>query len=87
MDVIFRSVTIRDLVEGYIDNREGGVVGYGERLDIRPPYQKEFVYKDKQREAVIRSINHGFPLNVMYWANNGGDTYEVIDGQQRTNSL
>ncbi len=87
MDVIFRSVTIRDLVEGYIDNREGGVVGYGERLDIRPPYQREFVYKDKQREAVIRSINHGFPLNVMYWANNGGDTYEVIDGQQRTISI
>ena len=87
MEVKFRRVTVRELVEGYFDNQEGGVVGYEGRLDIRPPYQREFVYKDKQREAVIRSINQGFPLNVMYWADNGDDKYEVIDGQQRTISI
>ena len=87
MVVKFRRVTVRELVKGYLDNREGGVVGYDGKLDIRPPYQREFVYKDKQREAVIRSINQGFPLNVMYWADNGDDKYEVIDGQQRTISI
>ena len=57
------------------------------KVDIRPPYQREFVYKDKQREAEIRSINQDFPLNVMYWADNGDDKFEVIDGQQRTISI
>ena len=81
-------VTIGDLVDGYRDNGEGGVIGYGGNLDIRPRYQREFVYKDKQRNAVIQSVLSGFPLNVMYWAVRRGDgTYEVLDGQQRTLSI
>ena len=87
MKVKFRSVTVQELVQDYGDNGQDGVVGYSGKLDIRPPYQREFVYKDKQREAVIRSINQNFPLNVMYWADNGEDEYEVIDGQQRTISI
>lgn len=82
-----RQVTIRQLVEGYTDDGEGGVRGYGDRLDIRPPYQREFVYKDKQRDDVIRSVLAGFPLNVMYWAVCPGSRYEVLDGQQRTISI
>ena len=71
-------------MEDYHDDGEGGVRGYGGKLDIRPPFQREFVYKDKQRDAVIETINKGFPLNVMYWAVRQDGTYEVIDGQQRT---
>ena len=71
-------------MEDYHDDGEGGVRGYGGKLDIRPPFQREFVYKDKQRDAVIETINRGFPLNVMYWAVRQDGTYEVIDGQQRT---
>lgn len=63
------------------------MVGYDERLDIRPKYQREFVYKDKQRDEVIRSVLKGLPLNVIYWAKTGEDSYEVLDGQQRTISL
>ena len=80
-------VSIRDLVAGYSDDGEGGVVGYSGRLDIRPPYQREFVYKDKQRNDVIRSVLAGFPLNVMYWATRPDGRYEVLDGQQRTISI
>jgi hypothetical protein len=75
------------LVEGFEDNNEGGVKGYSGRLNIRPPYQREFVYKDKQRDAVINTITKDFPLNVMYWAVCEDGTYEVIDGQQRTISI
>lgn len=82
-----RMIKVRDLVEGYEDNQEGGVVGYGGKLDIRPPYQREFVYKDKQRDAVITTLRNEFPLNVMYWAVQEDGTYEVIDGQQRTISI
>jgi hypothetical protein len=56
-------------------------------LDIRPPYQREFIYKDKQRDAVITTITKEFPLNVMYWAVREDRSYEVIDGQQRTISI
>ena len=56
-------------------------------MDIRPPYQREFIYKDKQRDAVINTITKNFPLNVMYWAVREDGTFEVIDGQQRTISI
>ena len=87
MDIILKEITIRELTDGYKDNAEKGVVAYGGKLDVRPPYQREFVYKDKQRDAVITTVNKNFPLNVMYWADKGDDTYEVIDGQQRTISI
>ena len=87
MDIELRNITVRELVEGYRDDGEGGVVGYDGALDIRPPFQREFVYKDQQRDAVIDTINKGFPLNVMYWADRGDGSYEIIDGQQRTISV
>ena len=81
------NITVAELTEGYIDSEEQGVRGYGGRLNIRPPYQREFIYDGKQREAVLHTVLRGFPLNVMYWSKNEGDSYEVIDGQQRTISL
>lgn len=87
MKIELKKITIREVVEGYVDSAENGVLGYGGRLNIRPKYQREFVYKEKQRNAVIETINNGFPLNVMYWAVCEDGTYEIIDGQQRTISI
>lgn len=87
MKVSLKEIQVRDLVSEYQDDHEGGVRGYSGKLDIRPPYQREFIYKDKQRNAVIETIMKGFPLNVMYWADRGDGTYEVIDGQQRSISI
>jgi hypothetical protein len=87
MNIELKEITVRELANGYQDNDENGVVGYGGRLDIRPPYQREFIYKDKQRDAVIDTVKKGFPLNVMYWAVREDGNFEVIDGQQRTISL
>jgi hypothetical protein len=86
MNIEHHNVTVRDLVKEYEDNQEAGVVGFGGILNIRPPYQREFVYSDKQREAVIDTITKGFPLNTMYWAV-ASDGFEIIDGQQRTVSV
>ena len=82
-----RKVTVGEVCDGYFNDAEEGVVGYDERLDIRPKYQREFVYKDAQRDEVIRTVLKGLPLNVIYWCKTGDDTYEVLDGQQRTISL
>ena len=87
MKIELHKITIRELVEGYMDDAESGVRGYGGRLDIRPAYQREFVYKEKERNAVVTTVMRGFPLNVMYWVKNPNGTFEVMDGQQRTISL
>ena len=87
MKIELHKVTVRELVDGYVDDVENGVRGYGGRLDIRPPYQREFVYKEKERNAVISTVMKGFPLNVMYWVKKEDGTFEVMDGQQRTISL
>ena len=87
MDIKLKEITVRELVNGYKDNAENGVVGFGGKLDIRPPFQREFVYGDKERKAVIDTLQKGFPLNVMYWAVREDGNFEVIDGQQRTISI
>jgi len=79
-------ITVKDLVDGYEDKGLDGVVAYGGNLDVRPPYQREYIYQDKQRDEVIRSVAKGFPLNVMYWSK-VGDKFELMDGQQRTISV
>ena len=87
MKIEERKIKIREVYEGYFNDDEEGVTGYNDRLDIRPKYQREFVYKDKQRDEVIRTVLKGLPLNVIYWCKTGDDTYEVLDGQQRTISV
>jgi len=87
MKIELKEITIKDLANGYKDNAENGVVGFGGKLDIRPPFQREFIYKDKQRDAVINTVTRNFPLNVMYWAVREDGNFEVIDGQQRTISI
>ena len=87
MKIELKEIKIKDVVNGYFNDNEEGVVGYGGKLNIRPKYQREFVYKEKQRDAVIETVKKQFPLNVMYWVKNADDTYEVLDGQQRTISI
>jgi hypothetical protein len=87
MKIELHKIPIREVIVGYNDSSEEGVVAYGSRLDIRPKYQREFVYKEKQRNAVIETINNSFPLNVMYWMVREDGGYEVLDGQQRTISI
>ena len=50
-------ITIADLTKNYKDDGDGGVFGYDDRLTIRPAYQREFVYKDKQRDLGYKSWN------------------------------
>ncbi len=87
MKIELHRILVRDVVNGYVDNDEEGVVGYGGKLNIRPKYQREFVYDKQQRNAVIDTVRKGFPLNVMYWMVNQDGGYEVLDGQQRTISI
>ena len=58
------SVTVGEITQGYVNNEELGVRGYNGKLDIRPPYQREFIYNDKEQQAVINTVLHGYPLKI-----------------------
>ena len=91
MKIELKKIKIRDLVDGYKNDDENGVYGYHGQLEIRPQYQREFIYDDKQQKAVIETVKKGFPLNVMYWVKTGDvdgrEHFELLDGQQRTMSI
>lgn len=87
MQIELKSIKIADLIDGYVNDPDTGVKGYHGKLDIRPPYQREFRYDEKQQQAVIDTILKGFPLNIMYWSVDDNGNFEMIDGQQRTLSI
>lgn len=68
MDIDLKKVKIADLIDDYVNDPDAGVRGFSGKLDIRPPYQREFRYDVKQQQAVIETILKGFPLNIMYWS-------------------
>lgn len=86
MKIALRNVKVSELIDGYEDKAEEGVRGYNGRLNIRPAFQREFIYKEKQRNEVINTVRKSFPLNTMYWAV-AGQGFELMDGQQRTVSI
>ena len=93
--VDYGQIKVSDLIEGFMeDNTTGQVTSMNGRLNIRPAYQREFVWDKgadnggKKQIALIDSILSGFPINVMYFVKtgvnqDGEDMYEVLDGQQR----
>src|SRR3989339_1171083 len=87
MKIELHRIKVFEVIDSFKDSAEEGVVAYSGKLDVRPKYQREFVYKDKQRDAVLDTVKKGFPLNVMYWMVRDDGGYEVLDGQQRTISL
>ncbi len=87
MEINLHKIKISEVVKDYKDSHEEGVSAFGGKLDIRPKYQREFVYSGKQRDEVIRTVKNGFPLNVMYWVKKDDGNFEVLDGQQRTISI
>lgn len=88
MTITEKKVPVREIVQGYFeDTATSRVTAWGGRLDVRPEYQREYVYGVGQRDAVINTVLQGFPLNIMYFVRRPDDTYEVLDGQQRIISL
>lgn len=82
-------ITVGEVVSGYVDNsdNEEGIYGFDGRLNIRPKYQRNYVYDKKKRNAVIETVTNDYPLGIMYWVENDDGSYEILDGQQRTISI
>ena len=96
MKTELQKISIQDVVrysmhlekcQGYSDKGEEGVYGMDGRLNIRPSYQREFIYKDTQRNAVINTVRNSWTLGLLHWVKNRDGSYEVLDGQQRLISI
>ena len=89
MKIELHEVRVRELCAGYNDLsiQEEGIVGYGGRLNIRPKYQREFVYDEKQRNAVMDTVWQNFPLNVMYWVKVENGELNQLSENNSSNSL
>lgn len=74
-----KEISIREVAESYADDGDGGVYGLNGELVLRPPYQREYIYQQAQRNAVIDTVMNGFPLNLMYWSPNPKG-FELLTG-------
>ena len=88
MKINMIKLPVRELIKAYSeDDQTSRVRAWDGKLDVRPEYQREFVYNDEKRDAVVNTILKGFPLNIMYFVDRKDGTYEVLDGQQRIISI
>lgn len=53
------------------------------KINLRPPYQRNFIWSSKDQRLLIDSIRKGYPLPNFFILKNADDTYEMVDGQQR----
>ena len=72
MKITKTQVKVSDLVKDYRDKDDLGVTGFGGKLQIRPNYQREFVYSDVKRNAVIDTVMT--PQHTMYMYLSGSVT-------------
>lgn len=85
MKITPRKITVRELVDGYEESLDDRVIGWSGKLDIRPSYQREYIHDNNPdfKKNLIKSVYHQLPINLIYFAKTGEDTYELLDGQQR----
>lgn len=90
MKAVLKKYTVAEIVKGFVYNDyEGkGLFGLSGKLTIQPEYQRNYIYADGEREvACINSILKGYPLGLIYFNKISGDSFEVLDGQQRITSI
>lgn len=83
-------IKIKDLRKGVhtiADIEKRNPKAYDGKLEIRPHYQRLFVYSKAKQAKVIESILDGTPLGQMIWVDHGDGTFSCHDGQQRTCSI
>ncbi len=72
---------IRDFTIDYI------VQQFQEGLFFIPPYQREFIWKERNRCEFIESLILGLPIPFMFVADTEEGNLEIVDGAQRIQTL
>lgn len=56
-------------------------------IDLAPDFQRDYVWKDRQKTLLIESILLGIPLPAFYFNANADNTVQVVDGVQRLSTV
>lgn len=56
-------------------------------IDLSPDFQRDYVWKRRQRTRLIESILLGIPLPAFYFNQEDNGTYQVVDGVQRLSTI
>lgn len=77
MDYAPKEITIKELYAMIVDGK----------IDLRPPYQRNFIWGKKDQQLLIDSILKGYPLPNFFIYKNPNGLYEMVDGQQRAETI
>jgi len=72
-----KNFSLREIVEQI---KEG-------EIDLAPDFQRDYVWKKRQRTRLIESILIGIPLPAFYFNQETEGTYQVADGVQRLSTI
>src|ERR1039458_1566567 len=67
-----KNFSLRDVVD-QIQEKE---------IDLSPDFQRDYVWKRRQRTRLVESILLGIPLPAFYFNQSSDGTYQVVDGVQ-----
>ena len=89
MKIVEKKLTIKEFVDGYVNNENeeiGGVTTMNGSVIIRPKYQRSYIRANdiKWKRNLIYSIISGYPISLFYFGDNENGTFDMIDGQQRS---
>ena len=72
-----KTFTLREIV---------GQINEGD-IDLSPDFQREYVWRARQRTRLIESILLGIPLPAFYFNQSEFGAYQVVDGVQRLSTI
>ena len=56
-------------------------------INLSPEFQRDFVWKSRQRTRLVESVLLGIPLPAFYFDQNEEGLYQVVDGVQRLTTI
>ena len=72
-----QSWTINQLMEALEANQ----------IELKPPYQRNFIWSPTEQQDLIESINKNYPLPTFFVYQRKDGIYDMVDGQQRTRTI
>lgn len=72
-----KSFTLREIVTQIEDGE----------IDLSPDFQREYVWRPRQRTRLVESILLGIPLPAFYFNQSEDGSYQVVDGVQRLTTI
>lgn len=77
MKYTIKELTIEGLYQLIVNNK----------VDLQPPYQRNFIWGKSDQQCLIDSILKGYPLPTFFLYKKNNGLYEMVDGQQRAETI